>query len=225
MPPPRDDGGKRRMIPVRPLRCATVLRRAARDLRSLRASSRPNARGGRHARSRTRMAGLARRPGPVACDKRHAPHVPRAVACRPSRRPSRHPPRRPSRRPSAIHRDSPPPGATGRYEATRAASLHLASPGLAPSHAIARDRTARRAGARRSSARPPSAHSRPPAGERNRRITRARTRPASPAAASRNDRAASSLRIRCEKARAVAGSARRRRRNPAARPAARRASG
>lgn len=65
----------------------------------------------------------------------------------------------------------------------------------------------------------------PLAGERNRRITRARTRPASPAAASRNDRAASSLRIRCEKARAVAGSARRRRRNPAARPAARRASG
>lgn len=65
----------------------------------------------------------------------------------------------------------------------------------------------------------------PLAGERNRRITRARTRPASPAAAIRNDRAASSLRIRCEKARAVAGSARRRRRNPAARPAARRASG
>lgn len=219
MPPPRDDGGKRRMIPVRPLRCATVLRRAARDLRSLRASSRPNARGGRHARSRTRMAGLARRPGPVACDKRHAPHVPRAVACRPSRRPSRHPSRHPSRSASA-RRNGPRRGNTGRFTSPR-----LASPGLAPPHAIARDRTARRAGARRSSARPPSAHSRPPAGERNRRITRARTRPASPAAASRNDRAASSLRIRCEKARAVAGSARRRRRNPAARPAARRASG
>lgn len=223
MPPPRDDGGKRRMIPVRPLRCATVLRRAARDLRSLRASSRPNARGGRHARSRTRMAGLARRPGPVACDKRHAPHVPRAVACRPSRRPSRHPPRHPSRHPSrfaSARRNGPIRGNAGRFTSPR-----LASPGLAPPHAIARDRTARRAGARRSSARPPSAHSRPPAGERNRRITRARTRPASPAAASRNDRAASSLRIRCEKARAVAGSARRRRRNPAARPAARRASG
>lgn len=215
MPPPRDDGGKRRMIPVRPLRCATVLRRAARDLRSLRASSRPNARGGRHARSRTRMAGLARRPGPVACDKRHAPHVPRAVACRPSRRPSRHPSRFASAR-----RNGPIRGNAGRFTSPR-----LASPGLAPPHAIARDRTARRAGARRSSARPPSAHSRPPAGERNRHITRARTRPASPAAASRNDRAASSLRIRCEKARAVAGSARRRRRNPAARPAARRASG
>lgn len=112
-----------------------------------------------------------------------------------------------------------------RTETWQHGPLHFTSPGLAPPHAIARDRTARRAGARRSSARPPSAHSRPPAGKRNRRITRARTRPASPAAASRNDRAASSLRIRCEKARAVAGSARRRRRNPAARPAARRASG
>lgn len=112
-----------------------------------------------------------------------------------------------------------------RADTRQRGPLHFTSPGLAPSHAIARNRTARRAVARRSSARPPSAHSRPPAGERNRRITRARTRPASPAAASRNDRAASSLRIRCEKARAVAGSARRRRRNPAARPAARRASG
>lgn len=216
MPPPRDDGGKRRMIPVRPLRCATVLRRAARDLRSLRASSRPNARGGRHARSRTRMAGLARRPGPVACDKRHAPHVPRAVACRPSRRPSRHPSRHPSRSASA-RRNGPRRGNTGRFTSPRLALPHRTqSRVIEPRGEPAR--AARRLGRRRRIRGPL-------AGERNRRITRARTRPASPAAASRNDRAASSLRIRCEKARAVAGSARRRRRNPAARPAARRASG
>lgn len=114
-----------------------------------------------------------------------------------------------------------------RTETGQRGPLHFTSPRLALPHRTQSRvieprgepaRAARRLGRRRRIRGPL-------AGERNRRITRARTRPASPAAASRNDRAASSLRIRCEKARAVAGSARRRRRNPAARPAARRASG
>lgn len=128
---------------------------------------------------------------------------------------------------------SPPPSIAIRLRPAQWADmgqrgpLHFTSPRLALPHRTQSRvieprgepaRAARRLGRRRRIRGPL-------AGERNRRITRARTRPASPAAASRNDRAASSLRIRCEKARAVAGSARRRRRNPAARPAARRASG
>lgn len=57
------------------------------------------------------------------------------------------------------------------------------------------------------------------------RLMRARVRPSSPAARGRDDRAASSLRIRSGRFRAAAGSARRHRQNPAGRPAARPASG